>query len=158
MISCHIDSLLPATSNKPLYLQREINRCQQRSVDQKLLRFGLVISTGTFPSLPPVQPPPVHVCATESYDAARCTASLESAASALCRPTIYAPVAGEQKPPSGEASRLQAYRIPQSPNLPLALLSLEDPTSQVHTDTGQPKPTGCISSRTRTCKYYYFHR
>lgn len=113
----------------------------------KVAPFGLIISTGTFPSLPPVQPPPaVHVCATESYDAARCTASLESAASALCRPTIYAPVAGEQKPPSGEASRPIA-----SPNLPLAL---EDPS----TDTGQAKPTGCISSCTRTCKYYYFHR
>lgn len=49
---------------------------------------------------------------------------------------------------------VQAYRIPPISNLPLALLSLEDPS----TDTGQAKPTGCISSCARTCKYYYFHR
>jgi hypothetical protein len=128
MISCQ----LSAASNK-----QQTNTWSERCQDNRMVA-PFVISTGTFPSLHPVQPPPVHVCATESYDAACCTASLESAASALCRPTIYAPVAGEQKPPSGEEPRPIA-----SPNRPPALLSLEDST----TDTGQANPTGCISAQ-----------
>lgn len=129
----------------------------------KVAPFGLLISTGTFPSLS------LSLSRTASSGPSTCVPPSLTTQLVAPHPSSqpHLPSAGQPFTPPLQASRSHPRAKRPGLSHPPNLQSASGPPIsyckriQVHTyctDTGQAKPTGCISSCTRTCKYYYFDR